>query len=77
MTTAQIEAKKANLTARILKAAAKGDQLRVEDFIEEIWELGRQDARDDMLLDLVDTGEITPEGVSFAVENYGCTAPRR
>ncbi|MFB4276068.1 hypothetical protein ACBJ59_12290 [Nonomuraea sp. MTCD27] len=66
----------ATITDQIMKAAAKGDRARVEDLVEHLLEKGREAGKNDLLIDLVDADEISPQAVEFAVENNGCTDPR-
>lgn len=67
------------ITDKLVKAGM--DRIDAEDLITELsealYEAGRQDGKDDLLIDLWDGKEITAEGVEFAVENNGCTDPRR
>ncbi|MFB4294813.1 hypothetical protein ACBI99_44790 [Nonomuraea sp. ATR24] len=67
----------AQITDRIMKAAAQGSRDRVEDLVEALLEAGRQEGKNDLLIDLWDAKEITEDAVEFAVENNGCDRPRR
>jgi len=63
------------LTAQIVEAV--DNPTRVYDLVEQLWEMARQDGMNDLVLDLWDAKEITPDAVEFAVENNGVTDPRR
>lgn len=67
----------ATITDRIMKAAAKGRREIVEDLVEQLFQDGRQDGMDALLIDLADAGELDDIGITFAVDNNGCTDPRR
>lgn len=71
------EAKRNKLTDQILTAAKNGNLNRVDDLTEELVELGRQAGKNDLLIDLADASEISPDGIRFAIENNGCKDPRR
>ncbi|NJP93925.1 hypothetical protein HCN51_31575 [Nonomuraea sp. FMUSA5-5] len=66
----------ATITDQIMKAAAKGNRARVEDLVEALLEAGREEGKNDLLIDMWDGKEITPEAVEFAIENNGCKDPR-
>lgn len=67
----------ATITDRIMKAAADGSREIVEDLVEHLLAAGNEEGRNDLLLDLVDADEIGADGVEFAIENNGCTRPRK
>lgn len=68
----------AQLTAQIMKAAAKGDTARVEDLIEQMCEAAKADGANDLLIELWDAREVTGEGIEIAKENMiGIKDPRR
>lgn len=75
--TATTDRKRDKLTDRIEKAAKAGDRDTMYVLVEEMWELARQDGRDDLLIDLWDAKEIGEDGVEFAIENNGATDPRK
>ncbi|MEV0619561.1 hypothetical protein AB0I81_40025 [Nonomuraea sp. NPDC050404] len=62
---------------RIIKAVQSGHLSRVDDLAEALVDLGRKAGKNDLLMDLVDTKQISPEAVEFAIENNGCTDPRK
>ncbi|MEV4320975.1 hypothetical protein AB0J37_01950 [Microbispora rosea] len=63
------------LTAQIVGAI--DNPARAYDLIEHLWEMARQDGMNDLALDLYDAGELTTDGVEFAIENNGVADPRR
>ncbi|MFC4006577.1 hypothetical protein ACFOY2_05050 [Nonomuraea purpurea] len=71
------ETKRHQIADQIVKAVQAGHLSRVDDLAEALVELGRRDGMNDLLFDLWDGKEISPEGVEFAVENNGCKDPRR
>jgi hypothetical protein len=62
------------LTARLLKATDLDTKV---ELIEKLVEAARKDGMEDLLIDLIDTDQITPEAVEFAVENNGAPDPRK
>ncbi|WP_214327863.1 hypothetical protein [Nonomuraea sediminis] len=65
------------LTDQIIKAAQRGDIDTVDDLVQHLQDLARQEGKNDLLLDLWDAKEITEDGLEFAVQNNGCNDPRR
>ncbi|MGW4644082.1 hypothetical protein ACWEN6_36575 [Sphaerisporangium sp. NPDC004334] len=70
--TRDTESLRHELTDLIVKAVQKGDQDRVDDLAEEMWMAARRDGMKDLLIDLWDAKEITPD----AIENNGVADPR-
>lgn len=70
------DSQRIKLTARIIKAAQAGDTNKVDDLVQHLQDEARKDGKNDLLIDLWDAEEISPEGVEFAIENNGCEDPR-
>lgn len=65
------------ITNQIIKAAQKNDTDKVDDLIDYLAVLARNEGKNDLLIDLWDGKEISAEAVEFAIENNGCKDPRR
>jgi hypothetical protein len=55
--------------------AVGGDSVRL--LLDQLFELGRQDGAEDLLIDLHNADEITDDAIDFAVTNNGVADPRR
>ena len=71
------DAERHEITDQIIKAVQRGDLDRVDDLTEALVELGQQQGKDDLLLDLWQGKEIAEQGVEFAIENNLCADPRK
>lgn len=70
--TTKIEAKRNELTERVIAAAAKGDTARMLDAVALLEQLARTEAILDVMADL-DDSELTAEGIGTIEANYDLT----
>lgn len=65
------------IAAKLRAAAENGDHTKIEHLVETLTDTARIDEMNDLLIDLHDAGEITADGIEFAVENNGAHDPRK
>lgn len=71
----KIETKRLQLNERITKAIRSGAD--ADGLLEQLFELGRRDGMDDLIIDLHGLKVVDDEAIETAIENNGVCDPRK
>ncbi len=77
MTTTAADKQIHRLTDAMIESAKAGDLDDVYMVVEELLAIGREQGKNDLLIELHDLEVIDDEAVETAIANSGCADPRK